>query len=72
MLVLVIKEDMWGKGFQDLVFGDTPEEKGFVDANIPGAQGSNYSFMSWAVAGCYQRRANRWGFLCCAIDQVEL
>ena len=72
MLVLVIEEYVRRERLQNLMLGNTPEEEGFVDADIPGAKGPNDPLMRRAIARCHQRGANRRICLCRVTVEVEL
>jgi hypothetical protein len=56
--VLIVEEDMRSKRLKHFVLADAPEEKGFIDTNIPFSESTYNSLVGRAVPRSNKSGAN--------------
>ena len=52
-MLLIVEENVRAQSFQDASFVHAAKEMGFVDRDIPGAQGVDDALMGGRAAGCH-------------------
>lgn len=62
MDLLIVKEDVGIEGFEDLALFDPAQEEGFVDADVPGTQGTNHPFVGRGGSCSHESRPDGRGF----------